>query len=63
MAEIIYKDESFQIVGACFEVYNDMGCGFHEQVYQVLTRNGLHRRSAMISEHNPFVKFVSFVDF
>jgi GxxExxY protein len=34
MAEIIYKDESFQIVGACFEVYNDKGCGFHEQVYQ-----------------------------
>ena len=22
MAEIIFKDESFQIVGACFEVYH-----------------------------------------
>jgi GxxExxY protein len=32
--EIIYKDESFRIIGACFEVYNDKGCGFHEPVYQ-----------------------------
>ncbi|MDQ6860664.1 MAG: GxxExxY protein [Verrucomicrobiota bacterium] len=34
MAEIIYKQESFAIVGACFEVYNDKGCGFLEPVYQ-----------------------------
>lgn len=27
-------DESYQIVGACFEVYNEMGCGFLESVYQ-----------------------------
>ena len=34
MAEIVYKDESYTIVGACFEVYNEMGCGFVESVYQ-----------------------------
>ncbi len=34
MTEIIYKEESFMIVGACFEVYNEMGCGFFEAVYQ-----------------------------
>ena len=34
MAEIIYKDEAFAIIGACFEVYNDKGCGFLEAVYQ-----------------------------
>ena len=34
MPEIIYKDESYQITGACFEVYKDKGCGFHEPVYQ-----------------------------
>ncbi len=34
MAEIVYKDESYAIVGACFEVYNRMGCGFVEPVYQ-----------------------------
>ncbi len=34
MSEIIYKKESYSIVGACFEVYNDRGCGFLEPVYQ-----------------------------
>ncbi|NOY40449.1 MAG: GxxExxY protein [Planctomycetes bacterium] len=34
MAEIVYKDESYAIIGACFEVYNEMGSGFVEPVYQ-----------------------------
>jgi GxxExxY protein len=32
--DIIYKEESYQIVGACFEVYNEKGSGFLEPVYQ-----------------------------
>ena len=34
MVEIVFKEESFQIMGACFGVYNDKGCGFLEAVYQ-----------------------------
>jgi len=34
MADIIYKDESFRINGACFEVYKEKGCGFLEDFYQ-----------------------------
>jgi GxxExxY protein len=34
MTDIIYKQEAYKIVGACFEVYNDKGCGFLEPVYQ-----------------------------
>jgi GxxExxY protein len=34
MAEIIFPEESYQIIGACFEVYNEMGIGFLEPVYQ-----------------------------
>lgn len=30
----LYKDESYQILGACFEVYKEKGCGFLEAVYQ-----------------------------
>ena len=30
MAEILFKDESYRIIGACFEVYKEMGCGFLE---------------------------------
>ena len=33
MAEIIYKEESYKIIGACFEVYKQKGCGFTELVY------------------------------
>jgi GxxExxY protein len=32
--EIVYKEESFAIMGACFEVYKEKGCGFLEAVYQ-----------------------------
>ena len=32
-AGLIYKDESYGIVGACFTVYKDKGCGFLEPVY------------------------------
>ena len=28
------KEESYSIMGACFEVYKDKGCGFLEAVYQ-----------------------------
>ena len=34
MTEILYKDESYKIIGACFEVYNHKGFGFTEPVYQ-----------------------------
>lgn len=33
MAEIIYKEESYKIIGACFEVFKQKGCGFTESVY------------------------------
>ena len=31
---IVYKEESYNIVGAAFEVYNTLGYGFLEAVYQ-----------------------------
>lgn len=30
----IYKDESYQLMGAAFEVYNDRGYGLAEEIYQ-----------------------------
>jgi len=33
MAELIYPDESYQIVGACMEVHSNLGPGFLEAVY------------------------------
>ena len=34
MTEIIYRDECYKTMGACFEVYRENGCGFVEPVYQ-----------------------------
>ena len=34
VSEIRFKEESYQIIGACIEVYNQMGAGFLEAVYQ-----------------------------
>ena len=34
MSGILYPDESYKIIGACFNVYKTMGCGFLENVYQ-----------------------------
>ena len=34
MADLIYKDEVYQIVGCCYEVHKNLGCGFLEAVYQ-----------------------------
>lgn len=33
MTELIYRQEAYEIVGACFEVYNEKGHGFLEPVY------------------------------
>ncbi len=34
MTTIIYPEQSYKIMGACFEVYKEKGCGFLEAVYQ-----------------------------
>ncbi len=32
--ELILRDECYAVMGACFEVYKEKGCGFLEAVYQ-----------------------------
>lgn len=34
MGDIIYKEESFQIIGKCMEVHNELGPGFLEILYK-----------------------------
>lgn len=34
MTDLIYKEESYQIIGKCFEVHNNLGPGFLEIVYK-----------------------------
>ncbi|HEV2045266.1 MAG TPA: GxxExxY protein [Chthoniobacterales bacterium] len=51
MTEIIYKTESYAIMGACLEVYNAKGCGFLEPVYhECLAIEFEHQRIPAISK-------------
>ena len=34
MGDLILGGETYRIMGACFEVYKEKGCGFLEPVYQ-----------------------------
>ncbi len=34
MSKLIHEKETYEILGACFEVYREKGCGFLEAVYQ-----------------------------
>ncbi|MBM4000520.1 MAG: GxxExxY protein [Planctomycetes bacterium] len=45
MAEILFKDESYHIIGACFDVHNEMGSGFLESVYQECLAIEFRRRA------------------
>ena len=45
MSEIIYKEESYAIQGAIFEVYRQMGSGFLEAVYQECLEREFEARS------------------
>ncbi len=51
MADLLFKDESYAIMGACFEVYKDKGCGFVEPVNQeCLEIELLHRGIPFVAQ-------------
>jgi len=49
--EIWYKEECYQIQGAVFEVYREMGCGFLEAVYQECLGKELSKRGIPFVAH------------
>jgi len=52
-AEIIFKQESYRIVGACLEVYREKGCGFLEAVYQECVSVELHLQGVPFVAQKP----------
>ena len=48
--QIFFKEESYKIIGACYEVYNAMGHGFLEAVYQECLRKEFQIRNVPFIE-------------
>jgi len=48
---ILYREECYQIQGAVFEVYREMGCGFLEAVYQECLEKELSKRNIPFVAH------------
>jgi len=44
MADILFREESYKIVGAAMEVHKVLGCGFVEAVYQEALAEEFKRR-------------------
>ena len=42
--ELLFKEECYEIQGAIFDVYKEMGCGFLEAVYQECLEKELAKR-------------------
>ena len=62
MNDIVYKDESFAIIGAAMEVYNQLGSGFVEKVYQDALEIEFELRGIPYKreEHDFFVDFICY---
>jgi GxxExxY protein len=53
MPGFIHGDETHALLGACFEVYRDKGCGFLEAVFQECLELELNDRNIPFKAHPP----------
>ncbi|MBP3738457.1 MAG: GxxExxY protein [Muribaculaceae bacterium] len=71
MGTILFKQESYAIVGAAMQVHSSLGCGFVEKVYQEaleieFTKRGIpfEREKRLLIEYNSqILKTEFYVDF
>lgn len=61
MADILYRAESYAIVGALFEVYNHLGSGFSEIVYKDALEYEFTSRKIPFAREKEF--YVSYKDY
>lgn len=58
MAELLYKEEVYAIIGSAMEVYNQLGPGFGEAIYQQALEIELGLRNIPnLPQHDVFIKY------
>jgi len=55
MSDIVFAEESYAIMGACFEVYKEKGNGFLESVYQECLEIELEQRGIPFVAQQPLL--------
>lgn len=53
MSDLVLRDESYAIMGACFDVYKEMGSGFLEAVYHECLEYELADRGILYTSKPP----------
>jgi len=56
MAELLYKDLTYQIRSVLFEVYNKLWPGFREETYKLATLAEMRRRKMKTAREVKFKK-------
>ncbi|WP_183581037.1 GxxExxY protein [Mucilaginibacter sp. X5P1] len=57
MADILFKEEPYKIIGACFEVHNVLGHGFKEAVYKDALELEFNRLAILFVKEKPYTIF------
>ncbi|WP_295715890.1 GxxExxY protein [Mucilaginibacter sp.] len=54
MADLLFKEESYKIIGACFEVHKILGHGFKEAVYKDALEFEFEKTNISFSRETPY---------
>ena len=52
--KVVHKELSYQIVGVLFEVFDDLGYGYHENYYEKAVARGLKLKNLELKQQLPF---------
>ena len=55
MADLILKDESYELIGICMEVHRELGMGFREIIYKDALEYEFQQRSIPYERERPYV--------
>ena len=55
MADLILKDESYELIGICMEVHRELGMGFREVIYKDALEYEFQQRDIIYERERPFI--------